>query len=198
MIRVGLTGGIGSGKTTVAKVFQTVGIPVYFSDTKGKYLMSHSAEIKTKLIKIFGQQAILSDNSSNRQFLANEVFTNQDKLKILNSIVHPVVMDDFEKWASEQQSPYVINESAILFESGIYKQLDKNIVVMADKQIRIERTIRRDKISKQQVLERIHNQTDDETRKKLADFFISNNNNDMIINQVLKIHYKLWENSRNG
>ncbi len=197
MIRIGLTGGIGSGKTTVAKVFQTIGIPVYFSDAKAKLLMSNSEIIRTKLIEVFGRQSILNNNSINRQFLAAEVFTNQEKLKTLNSIVHPVVRSDFAEWVNEQKSPYVINESAILFESGFYKQMEKNIVVLADEQIRIKRIVLRDKITEKQALERIQNQTDDQTRKKLADYVIFNNN-DLIMNQILIIHEKIWGISQNG
>jgi dephospho-CoA kinase len=197
MIFVGLTGGFGSGKTTVANIFQILGVPVYFSDLRAKCLMSTNSVLKSTIIENFGENAYRQDGSLNRQYLASSVFANKEKLAILNHIVHPAVREDFANWAGKQNNPYVINESAILIESGLYKQMHKIISVLADEKLRIKRAVDRDRISEQQARERIQNQTNDETRKKYSDYIITNDQH-MLIEQVINTHTELWEISRNG
>ncbi len=197
MMYVGLTGGLGSGKTTIARIFQVLEVPVYFSDTRAKLLMSIDPTLKAAIRDEFGEEAYKTDGSLNRQFLASLVFSDKEKLATLNKIVHPAVRKDFEIWAQKQNCPYVITESAILIESGLYKLMHKVVSVFANEQTRVERVVRRDFLEHHQVWERINNQTDDENRSKHSDFIIDNNQT-MLIGQVLKIHTKLWEISRNG
>lgn len=197
MIYVGLTGGIGSGKTTVARVFQVLGIPVYYSDLRAKSIMTHNDKVKLQIIDIFGNQAYTTDNKLNSSYIASEAFSNKKKLATLNQIVHGVVMEDFFNWAQTQPSKYVINESAILIESGYYRQMSVNIVVIADEDTRIQRIIKRDKTDTIKAKDRLTHQTNDTVRREHADYIITNNN-DLIIEQIITIHKRLWENSRNG
>lgn len=197
MIYVGLTGGIGSGKTTVARVFQILGIPVYYSDLRAKSIMTHNDKVKLQIIDIFGNQAYTTDNKLNSSYIASEAFSNKKKLATLNQIVHGVVMEDFFHWAQTQPSKYVINESAILIESGYYRQMSVNIVVIADEDTRIQRIIKRDKTDTIKAKDRLTHQTNDTVRREHADYIITNNN-DLIIEQIITIHKRLWENSRNG
>ena len=197
MILVGLTGGIGSGKTTIAQIFQILGTPVYYSDIRAKSLMNTNTKLKNQIIDVFGNQTYLPNGEINRTFLAEIVFADKKKLSELNNIVHPIVRQDFIEWATKQKNAYVINESAILIESGFYEHMDKLICVLADEKLRIQRTVSRDKTSPKQIMERLNNQTTDDIRRLHADYIIENNNN-IITNQVIKIDRELWEISRNG
>ncbi len=187
MILVGITGGIGSGKSTICNIFNILACPTYQSDSRAKALMVNSSVIRNKITSSFGENAYLSDGNINRKHLANIVFNCTASLKKLNNIVHPEVREDFKRWVSEQKSDLVIFESAILFENGFDKLLDKTINVSAPLDERIERVMKRDNISKEEVMARINNQTDEETRLNKADFIIYNGKQRLVINQVLEI-----------
>lgn len=173
MIQIGITGGIGSGKTTVANFFKEYGIPVYIADDEAKKLM-HRSPIKEELIKLFGDEAYDSSENLNRSFIASKVFKNKELLEKLNSIVHPRVEEDFQKWTAQQTSAYVLYEAAILFETGRYKEFDYNILVTAPMEVRIERVQKRDNSSKEEIKARMKNQWPDEQKIKLADWIIKN------------------------
>tara|TARA_R110002050_G_scaffold286088_1_gene436078 strand:- start:23181 stop:23765 length:585 start_codon:yes stop_codon:yes gene_type:complete len=192
---VGLTGGIGSGKSTVAKVFQQLGIPVYDSDTRAKALYVESVELRRLMITHFGAD-IYTETGINRPKLARIVFQDNTKLALLNSLVHPLLQKDFETWKTNQHSPYVIREAAILIESGAYKTCDKVIVVLAKEEVRISRVMNRDGATEKQVRERISNQISDSKRLEYADFEIQNENNSSVIEQVLAIDVQL-KNGKN-
>ncbi|SMC88535.1 dephospho-CoA kinase [Moheibacter sediminis] len=171
---VGLTGGIGSGKSTIAKWFSETGIPVYNSDNEAKKLMNESSEIRRKLIDLFGEDAYLNEEL-NRKFISSKVFENKDLLEQLNQIVHPEVFKDFKNWIQSQNAPFIVKEAAILFESGSYNDCDYIISVIANEETRIQRVMERDGVSSEQVLSRIQNQWTDELRIVNSDFIIKNN-----------------------
>jgi len=190
MLIIGLTGGIGSGKSIVAEIFQNFGIPVYLADTKAKDLMISNQVLKEKIIDLLGNAAY-NDNRLNTNFIANHVFSDPSLLYHLNNLVHPVVFEDFKKWCRKKNDfPYVIQESAILFESGYSESFDYVVVVHANEQIRIERVIKRDGITRKKVVSRMKNQMDAAKKKQLADFVIRNNGHELITQQVLELHNK--------
>jgi dephospho-CoA kinase len=191
MIKVGITGGIGSGKSTVCKVFKVMGIPVFEADSVAQQLMNTVPEIRGELIHLFGASVYLQDQTINRKFLSGIVFNNLSLLEQLNAIIHPAVRNAFDDWCLDQQSPYIIHEAAILFESGFYKLMDKTIAVVTDESERIERVMKRNRITEEQVRQRIRNQWTDEQRIKLADFVICNNDNELIIPQIVEIDKKI-------
>ena len=172
---VGLTGGIGSGKSTIARLFAALGIAVYDSDTEAKKLINTSAEIKKRIVEVFGVEAY-AEGVYNRAYMADIVFRNPDKLAVLNSIVHPVLADDFNQWVALQTSPYVIKEAAILFESGSYKNCDFIITVTAPETLRISRCMSRDGSTEAQVRARMAQQWTDAQRIALSDAVIENIN----------------------
>lgn len=172
---VGLTGGIGSGKSTIARLFAALGIAVYDSDTEAKKLINTSAEIKKRIVEVFGAEAY-AEKVYNRAYMADIVFRNPDKLAVLNSIVHPVLADDFNQWVAQQTSPYVIKEAAILFESGSYKNCDFIITVTAPEALRISRCMSRDGSTEAQVRARMAQQWTDAQRIALSDAVIENIN----------------------
>ncbi len=172
---VGLTGGIGSGKSTIARLFAALGIAVYDSDTEAKKLINASAEIKKRIVEVFGAEAY-AEGVYNRAYMADIVFRNPDKLAVLNSIVHPVLADDFNQWVALQTSPYVIKEAAILFESGSYKNCDFIITVTAPETLRISRCMSRDGSTEAQVRARMAQQWTDAQRIALSDAVIENIN----------------------
>jgi dephospho-CoA kinase len=183
---IGLTGGIGSGKTTVANLFRDLGVPVYIADEEAKKLMN-SEEITTQIIKIFGNE-VLNKNLIDREKLAAIVFSNPEKLKLLNGIIHPAVRAHFLKWVkSHSGAPIVIKEAAILFESGNDKDCDAIITVTAPLEIRIDRVLQRDKTTRTEVLKRIENQWSDELRISKSDYIIENINIDNTQSEVSKI-----------
>ncbi|UCS95115.1 dephospho-CoA kinase [Echinicola marina] len=186
---VGITGGIGAGKSTAAKIFNILGIPVYSADDRAKWLMANDQHLIAAITKSFGTSAYNADRSLNKTFLAKEVFSDQEKTKTINQLVHPVVKTDFEDWASKQSSPYVLKEAALLFETGSYKDLDKVINISSPIKVRILRVLTRDpQRSEEQINAIIDRQLPDEKKNKLADFTIKNTDNKMLIPQVLKIH----------
>jgi len=171
---VGLTGGIGSGKSTVAKFFLDQGVPVYDSDSEARRMMNENREIKQKLVSLFGEDAYF-ENKLNRPYIASQVFKNKELLNQLNRIVHPAVFEDFRNWVKKQDSVFVVKEAAILFESGSYKDCDFVVSVIADEDLRIRRVSKRDNISAEKVRDRIQNQWTDEMRVAKSDFVIHNN-----------------------
>ncbi|MDP3916059.1 MAG: dephospho-CoA kinase [Bacteroidota bacterium] len=194
MIKVGITGGIGSGKSTACKVFSLLGIPVFEADIVAKQLMNTDPEIRSKLIDLFGTSVYLPVHTIDRKYLAGIVFNNASLLTQLSKIVHPEVHKSFENWCRNQQSPYILHESAILFETGFYKLMDKSIAVIANENQRIERVMKRDKITHELVKQRIKNQLNDEEKIKLADFVIGNNDHELIIPQIVEIDKKIRAN----
>lgn len=186
MLKVGLTGGIGSGKTTVARIFESFGVPVYYSDDWAKYLMNHDPELKDKIISLFGVESYVN-NELNRGHIASVVFSDKDKLQSLNKVVHPVVRNHFDEWCAKQDSPFVIKEAAILIESGAYKNVDKIIVVSASEKERIRRVVARDSANADQVLNRMRNQLSEEERLDHADFVINNEGDVMLIPQIKEV-----------
>ncbi len=187
---IGLTGGIGSGKSTIAKMFIDLGIPVYFSDLEAKILMQKSKIIKRKLIQKFGEE-VYENNMLNKPFLANIIFNDKEALQYVSSVVHPKVNQHFKRWIKKQQAAYIIQENAILFENGTADFFDYIIVVTAPKKTRIERVMKRDKILENQVLERMHNQWKESEKIKKSDFIIENIDLKKAEKKVLQIHKKL-------
>lgn len=192
---VGLTGGIGSGKTTVANFFKELEIPVYISDIEAKALMIRSKVIKRKLIQLFGEEAYSSEKL-NKSFIANKIFNDKTLLEKMNSIVHPKVGSHFKRWLKKQDAPYVIKEAAIFFENNTYKNLDYIITVIAPETTRIERVISRDNASVKKIKAIINNQWSDDQKIKLSDFVIENIELLETKNQVKKIHQKILKKCR--
>lgn len=194
MLKIGLTGGIGSGKTTVAKVFETLGIPVYYADTATKRLMHSDPQLKASIIKNFGE-ASYKNGMLDRKYIAAIVFNNEEKLALLNSLTHPVTIADADHWISQQTSPYIIKEAALLFETEAGKHLDLFIGVSAPLKLRIERVMKRDGASEEEVINRINRQMNEEEKMRRCDFVIMNNNEELIIPQVLALHNKFIQSS---
>lgn len=187
MIKIGLTGGIGSGKSTVAQIFEVIGIPVYYADASSKRLMSEDDELKNKIKSAFGEESYINDNL-NRKYLSGIVFKNPAKTKLLNSLVHPATIADAAKWMQTQSTPYVIKEAALIFESGSNKDLDYVIGVKSPVELRIKRAMARDNISAAQVQARIDRQMDEEEKMRLCDYVIVNDEHQMLLPQVLALH----------
>ena len=186
---VGLTGGIGSGKSTVASMFSELGVPVYIADTEAKKLMYNPA-VRAKITEAFGEKAYTASGPDNA-YIAGIVFKDKEKLAILNGIIHPEVGRHFKKWNEAQKGSYVIKEAAILFESGAYKDCDIIIMVMAPRETRIERVIRRDGVSREAVNNRIENQWDDDKKAELSDYIITNTDIEETRKQVRELHSRL-------
>ncbi len=194
MLKVGLTGNIGSGKSTVAKIFNILGVPVYHADIEAKKFLFQNEIIRT-LKNEFGE-SIIVNNQIDRNILASIVFNKNEALDFLNQLIHPLVKEDFDNWCKKQDSEtsYIILEAAILFESNFNQYVDKNILVAADQEIRLQRVIKRDKLQKEEVLKRMKNQWEEEKKAAFCDFIIKNNENDLIIPQVIEIHKKFLTN----
>ena len=191
MLKIGLTGNIGSGKTTVAKVFELLGIPVFYADDEAKKVMVTDADLIEAIKHTFGAESYLEDGTLNRKHIAAIVFNNPAKLEKLNSLVHPAVFRAFEALESKaKNAPYIIREAAILFESGSNKTCDKTIIVTAPLDTRIARVMLRDGISLQEVEKREARQISEEEKKKLADDIIINDDHQLVIPQVLALHSK--------
>ncbi|MGA8853232.1 MAG: dephospho-CoA kinase [Christiangramia sp.] len=193
---VGLTGGIGSGKTTVAGFFKEKDIPVYIADDAGKRLMNRSSGIRKKIIELFGEEAY-HDHEPNRKFIASRVFGDKEQLSKLNNIIHPAVARDFDEWLKEQSSKYVIYEAAILFETGGYKKCDFSILVIAPQLLRIQRLQKRDDSSIEEIQNRMDNQWSDEKKSELADFIIKNEDLAQTKRQVEHIHDEILKAAKN-
>ncbi len=196
MIKVGVTGGIGSGKTSVCKIFEVLNIPVYYADDRAKALMISDTQLIAEVKNLFGDDAYLEDGALNRKLIGSIVFKDQQKLDALNQLVHPAVYRDTKKWNAEQTSNYTLREAAILIESGGYKMVDKLILVYTPKEIRIERVMKRDQVSRDIVLDRMSKQMSDIDKIDYADYLIYNDGKTSLIKQVLQIHEDLiHENS---
>lgn len=190
MLQIGVTGGIGSGKSLVCRIFSTLGIAIYDADSRAKWITNNDISVKKAVIEHFGEEAYTAVGL-NRGFMAQKVFNNVDQLHILNGIIHPAVGKDYELWASEQSSAYIIKEAALMFESGSYKMLDKVINVSAPIKLRIARVLKRDSFrTKDEVLAIINKQLSEEERSERSDYEIVNDEQQMLLPQVLALHDK--------
>ena len=188
MLKIGITGGIGSGKSFVSDIFRVWGVPVYNADKEAKRLMNHDRDLKTDLKAFLGQEAYYRNGRLNRKWVASKIFSDKALLKKMNAVVHPAVRNDFEHWAELQQAPYVLEESAIIFEAGLEKFFDAVILVMADKNTRIQRVMKRDKMTKEEVEARMAHQSSDKVKKARADFIILNDGTKALLKQVIETH----------
>ena len=195
---VGLTGGIGSGKTTVANLFNKLGVPIYVSDVEAKRIMVTNKKVITAIKSLLGNEAYTNVNELNRSYISEQVFKNKSLLNDLNSIVHPAVAEDFLNWYKDQKAEYVIKESAILFESGSFKNCDSVITVTAPLEERINRVVLRDKVTKKQVLHRVMNQLSDEDKIDRSNFIIINKTLEGTEGQVEKINTQIINIIRNN
>jgi dephospho-CoA kinase len=193
MKTVGITGGIGAGKSLICQLFQLLGIPNYPADQRAKWLQSNDTALKEKISHHFGKEAYLENGVLNRAYLSKLVFEDGEKLKLLNSLVHPAVAKDFEKWCAEHSdNPYILKEAALLFETGSYKQLDATINVHASQEIRLKRTLRRDpQRTPDSVLSIMNKQMPDKERMELADYVIYNDESQSVIQQVMELNKQL-------
>ena len=187
MVKIGITGGIGSGKTLVGNLFSFFGVPVFNADLEAKKILDSNIDVRAKLISTFGQSIYLPNHTIDRKKLASLIFNNKYLLKQVNEIIHPEVRQTFLNWSEMQTTSVVLYEAAILFESGHYRNMDLNIVVVADEEIRLKRVIRRDSVSMEQVQQRMANQWKDEDKIGVSNFVIYNNGRELIIPQVLEI-----------
>lgn len=193
MFKLGVTGGIGSGKTLVCQIFEKLGVAVYDADSAARALMNSHAGLKEGIVRIFGEAAY-GEEGLNRAYLADIVFGDRKKLNALNQLVHPVVRQDFLGWAGQQgTSPYVVEEAAILFESGAYTMMDESVLVYAPEEIRIKRVMERDGISRKQVQMRMGHQMSEEEKFKMADHVLTNDGTCMLLPQVIELHTKILE-----
>ena len=190
MIKVGLTGGIGSGKSTVAAIFEKFGIPVFYADQEAKWLLNRDPEIKTALIEAFGSD-LYTENGLDRKKLAGIIFEDKTAIKKVNGVVHPAVYQRFEDWSARQKSPYVLQEAAILFETGGYKRMDQNILVSAPVRLRIHRIKSRDGSTVEEIKSRMANQWEESHKIPLADFVILNDGSQMLLPQIKSVHEDL-------
>ena len=191
MFKLGLTGGIGSGKTLVCQIFEKLGVPVYYADLAARDLMNTDAALVAGIRQMFGEKAY-GDKGLNRQYLASSVFGDQKKLSRLNQLVHPAVRKDFISWSSGQEGvPYVIEEAAILFESRASEGMDLSVLVYAPEELRINRVMKRDGIQREEVLKRMEHQMSEEKKMEMADHVLINDRNRMILPQVIDLHKKI-------
>jgi dephospho-CoA kinase len=190
LIRVGITGGIGSGKSTVAKVFEVLGIPVFYADARAKILMNEDETLKRKIKENFGEEMYVY-GKLDKKHLSSIIFNDPKKLALLNSLVHPATIKDAEDWMLQQTTPYAVKEAALIFESGSQEHLDYVIGVYAPVTMRIQRVIKRDNVTVEEIKARMTKQIDEEIKMKLCDFVIINDDQQLLIPQVLKIHEQL-------
>ena len=191
MKKIGITGGMGSGKTTACRVFELLGIPVYYSDEESKKILSSDKIVRVELLQLFGNDILDADDKIDRKKLATLVFNTKLALDQLNAVLHPAVGKHFEKWLLIQQAPYIIKEAAILFESGAYKQVEKVITVTAPLELRIKRILKRDNTSREEILQRIERQMSDEEKIERSDIVLVNDEEVLLIPQILKVHQSL-------
>lgn len=190
MVVVGLTGGIGSGKTTILNYFQSLGVPIYIADAEAKALMNRSKVIKRKLIELFGNEAY-KDGRLNRPYLSSKIFNDKNLLSKMNAIVHPKVASHFKRWLKNQHTEYVIKEAAIIFENNLEHQYNYIITVVADEELRINRVMKRDTVSKERVKSIIKNQLSDAIKIEKSDYVIYNNDLKAAKIQALEIHHNI-------
>jgi len=193
MKKIGLTGGIGSGKSTAAKVFEFLQVPVYYADEAAKELMNTDSNLKEQVMAYFGPETYL-DGSLQRKVLANKVFGKESEIQKLNAIVHPIVFADFDKWCSERKHlPYIVKEAALIFETILHQKLDKVIHVSAPEELRIARVMLRDACSKEEVLNRIARQMNEEEKLQRADFVLYNDEIHPLLPQVVSLHQQIMQ-----
>lgn len=189
-LKLGVTGGIGSGKTTVCKVFSILGIPVFSADDEAKSIQESDRDIQLKINSFVGKD-LFPEGKLDRTELARLIFSNKELLEKVSSVVHPAVFRSFGEWVKKQNTPYSIMEAAILFESGGFRLMDRIVTVVTPIEERIERLVRSKKLSREQILDRIKNQIDEESRKTRSDFVIFNSESEMIIPTILGIHKEM-------
>jgi dephospho-CoA kinase len=193
MFQVGITGGIGSGKTLVCSVFEKLGIPVYYADSEARWLMDHEDLLKERIRGLLGDAAF-RDGRLDREYVAGRVFREPEVLERLNGIVHPAVRDHYLQWVRRQADvPYVIEEAAILFESGAYRFMDLNILVYAPEDLRIRRVMQRDGAGREEVRLRMERQMNEEEKKGMADALIINDGKEMVLPQIIALHRRILE-----
>jgi dephospho-CoA kinase len=190
MLKIGLTGGIGSGKSTVAKVFESLGVPVYKADDEAKKLMAINPQLINLIKKHFSEE-VYKEGKLDKAYLASVVFNNKEKLNLLNSLVHPFTIEDGKSWMKRQQTSYAIKEAALIFESGSQGEFDFIVGVYAPETLRIHRTIQRDKTDKERVRLRMQNQIKEEIKMKLCDEVLINNEQKLLVPQIIALHEKL-------
>lgn len=195
MIRVGLTGGIGSGKSTAARIFGVLGIPVYYADIEAKKLMNENPELKAEIKKIFGDNAY-SNECLDRKYISSIAFSDPSKLALLNAAVHPVVRKEAEYWMNNQTTLYAIHEAALIFEAKVSERLDYVIGVSSPEELRIQRAMERDGVNREEVLKRMTGQLDESIKMNKCDFVLMNDEKELLIPQVLELHQKLIELSK--
>ncbi len=195
VLRVGLTGGIGSGKSTVAQIFEVLGIPVFYADVEAKRLMNENEELRSSIIMVFGEQAY-TNNILDRKYISSIVFSDPVKLETLNSIVHPATKKAGDNWMMRQTTPYAIHEAALIFEAKVNERLDQVIGVSSPIELRINRAMQRDNVSREEILKRMDKQLDEETKMSKCDFVLVNDEQQLLIPQVLEIHEKLIQLSK--
>lgn len=196
VLKIGVTGGIGSGKSTLCKVFSILGIPVFEADTVAKKLINEHPQIKKGLVQLFGDEIYANDGTLNRKKLADYIFNDDVQLEKVNKLVHPLVRDEFSNWGKLQDTPYIVHEAAILFESGFYKMMDFTILITSPKKERISRVVKRDGILVEQVKDRMAKQWPDSKKRELASIEIENNNKKLIIPEIIKIDKNLRTNGK--
>ena len=192
-IKVGITGGIGSGKSTVCEIFKLLGVPVFEADVVAKQLQNTNQKIKNGLISLFGEDIYTPEGLVDRKKLADIIFNSDFQIAKINELIHPVVKEEFENWLKKQNSAYIIHEAAILFESGFYKIMDYTILVSAPEEQRIERVMKRDCINRETVMQRIKKQWSEEEKQKLASIVVHNDNKNLVIPEIIKIDKNLKE-----
>ncbi len=197
MLKVGITGGIGSGKTTICRIFETLGIPVFYADMVAKEIMVNDAILIQGVKDSFGEESYLPGGILNNKHIAGIVFNDELELAKLNAMVHPAVFRAFDNWVVQlpKDTPYILKEAALLFESGSYKMCNKNILVTAPLELKLKRVMNRDGVTADQVKARMDKQFTDEKKIKMADYLINNNETDSLINQVMELH-QLFLNNR--
>ena len=196
MLSIGITGGIGSGKSTVCKVFKVLGVPVFQADLVAKGIQNEDPFIRESLIGLFGSTIYDENQLLNRQKLAQIIFNNQSYLERVNQLIHPAVRNKYEQWKVQMEKfPYVLYEAAILFETGGARSFDYTILVVADEHERLDRVIKRDQLTSDAILQRMSRQMKDAEKIRLADFIIENNDNQLIIPEILKLDQFLKSNS---
>jgi dephospho-CoA kinase len=195
MLKVGLTGGMGSGKSTVAQIFEVMGVPVYYADAEAKKIMSSHPKLIQEIKQLFGQDAY-TNGQLNRSLIAEKVFKQKDLLNQLNALVHPYTIAHAKEWMNQQTAPYAIKEAALIFESGIQGEFDVIIGVSAPHALRVQRTMKRDGIGYDQVMDRLQHQIDEEIKLRFCDEIIINDEQKMLVPQVLALHEKFSTSSK--
>ena len=190
MLKIGLTGGIGSGKSTAAQIFEVLGIPVYYADTEAKRLMNEDDQLRAAITKLFGKEAY-SNNILDRKYISSIVFSDPAKLEFLNAIVHPATKTDAENWMHQQATAYAIHEAALIFEAKVNERLDYIIGVSAPEELRIQRAMERDNVNREEILKRMSSQLDEKIKMSKCDFILINDEQCLLIPQVMELHQKL-------